>query len=215
MNKNNKMGKSFWFVPDGNGFCSVEDLALFHLTASHHWKGYHDEGSLLTTIYGLLFWDIIFSDIPFVFQNSFQTHPLDYFTQDFYESRKDSIEKRLNEESAFLSIIKDRYLKEHPSQTYCIGINWDYHLDDILNICDCLGSSSLSNLMKVYATSLREFKSGFPDLTLWNNELKSVKFVEVKGPGDSLRPNQISWIRRLQELNIPVFVCLVKDDEYQ
>ena len=39
------------------------------------------------------------------------------------------------------------------------------------------------------------YRSGLPDLTLWNPESGEMKFVEVKGPGDKLSYKQILWIR--------------------
>ncbi|CAB4063618.1 FAN1 [Lepeophtheirus salmonis] len=58
------------------------------------------------------------------------------------------------------------------------------------------GTSSLEQLCEIsrrLLTRHRFFRSGFPDLTLWNPEKKSVRFVEVKGPGDRLSTKQIIW----------------------
>ena len=40
--------------------------------------------------------------------------------------------------------------------------------------------------------------AGLPDLLIWNIERKEARFVEVKGPGDTLQENQkvrSFWVR--------------------
>lgn len=38
---------------------------------------FHSEGSILTTVFGLLFWDILFAPVPGAFETAFQSAPLD------------------------------------------------------------------------------------------------------------------------------------------
>lgn len=48
-----------------------------------------------------------------------------------------------------------------------------------------------------------------PDLLIWNIDEKIHKFVEVKGEGDKLSPNQTLWLLYLHEIGAPVEVCWV------
>ncbi|KAM6245737.1 fanconi-associated nuclease 1 isoform 3-T3 [Spheniscus humboldti] len=104
------MGKSIFLMEDigdeegGEDFsvstvmCSVEELALTHYRQNGFDQGIHGEGSTFITLYGILMWDIIFmDDIPDVFRNSYQTFPLDLYTDSFYENRRDVIEARLQQ----------------------------------------------------------------------------------------------------------------------
>ncbi|XP_009278605.1 PREDICTED: fanconi-associated nuclease 1 isoform X3 [Aptenodytes forsteri] len=104
------MGKSVFLMEDigdeegGEDFsvstvmCSVEELALTHYRQNGFDQGIHGEGSTFITLYGILMWDIIFmDDIPDVFRNSYQTFPLDLYTDSFYENRRDVIEARLQQ----------------------------------------------------------------------------------------------------------------------
>ena len=50
--------------------------------------------------------------------------------------------------------------------------------------------------------------TGLPDLFLWNDY--SIKFVEVKGPGDTLSDRQRAWIDQLLRSGANVDVCHVK-----
>lgn len=67
----NRKGKSKWVSSVTGEPVHVEEIALEHYDQLG-WKGYHCENGILTTLYSLLFWDIIFLDVPGVFQNPFQ-----------------------------------------------------------------------------------------------------------------------------------------------
>lgn len=59
------------FVGYGEGAaCTVESLVLQHLCREEEgsWAGWHCEGSPLRALWALLMWDVIFTDLPDVFQ---------------------------------------------------------------------------------------------------------------------------------------------------
>merc|ERR1719147_681472 len=55
----------------------------------------------------------------------------------------------------------------------------------------------------------RSYRSGIPDLTVWNCQAKEIRLIEVKGPGDRLSTKQILWIRFLNSVGIKTEVCHV------
>jgi Fanconi-associated nuclease 1 len=56
----------------------------------------HDEGSAIRSLFGLLFWDVIYEHpVPDVFRSSYQQEPLDLRSGEFYRNRKEGIDKRL------------------------------------------------------------------------------------------------------------------------
>ena len=57
--------------------------------------GIHAEGSVISCLFGLFFWDILFMDVPDAFHSPYQTHPLDVYTEEFYFNRQTHIDKRL------------------------------------------------------------------------------------------------------------------------
>lgn len=57
--------------------------------------GLHAEGSIMSNLFGLFFWDILFMDIPDVFHSTYQTHPLDLYSTQFYLNRKSAINSQL------------------------------------------------------------------------------------------------------------------------
>jgi len=103
--------------------------------------GTHAEGGIWATLFGLLMWDIIFMDVPDVFQTAFQTAPLDLGTVVFYPSRKDAIEARLSEvrEGQGPALLQSCW-QEHYGE-WCRGVNWDRHgtLRLCASKCVCVG----------------------------------------------------------------------------
>ncbi|XWS13293.1 hypothetical protein CRYUN_Cryun36dG0025000 [Craigia yunnanensis] len=64
--------KSRFYGEDGEQ-CGVEQLALqYYATEGGRWQGVHTESGIWLTIFGLLMWDILFSDVPNVFRTRFQ-----------------------------------------------------------------------------------------------------------------------------------------------
>lgn len=105
---------------------------------------FHAETSILTTIYSLLFWDIIFAPIPGAFETSFQTAPLDIGEDSFYAMRQDLIDDRLNDIKAGNA---KEYLQMHDRQyrdsnTWCIGVKWDMcEPSDLVEIVEVSGQT--------------------------------------------------------------------------
>ncbi|KAG1207403.1 hypothetical protein G6F68_007571 [Rhizopus microsporus] len=202
--------KSIWRTNNG-AECSVEEVALEYY-AKKGFKGLHAENGIIRMIASLLFWDILFAPIPGVFETPYQTAPLDIRSDAFYESRLDIIQKRLNaiENGDYLDIIKTIDTRERPRQTLCIGVNWNYELEDILEIAECIGPMPLASLCKLLFEEYGQRQSGMPDLCCWNYEKKECLFSEVKGPGDTLSETQKLWIDTLASVGIQVEVCFVK-----
>jgi len=71
-----------------------------------------------------------------------------------------------------------------------------------------MGRLAIAAICERLAHKFRYARAGFPDLVVWNE--KEFKFVEVKGPGDSLSAKQSCWIDFLLHNQIPVEVCYVK-----
>lgn len=76
---------------------SVEQVALTHYIKNlSYTHGKHTETRILSTLFGMLFWDVIFDKTVFnVFVDKFQSCPLDLQTDHFYLNRKEGIDSRL------------------------------------------------------------------------------------------------------------------------
>ncbi|XP_062233498.1 fanconi-associated nuclease 1 homolog isoform X2 [Phragmites australis] len=206
--------KNVFYGYDGE-LCGVEQLALqYYADEGGGWQGTHSEGGIWMTIFGLLMWDVMFSDMQDVFQSKFQTAPLDLETDDFYKSRKDLVEsqlKKIQDGMAEEMLISSWELHQGTS---CQGVNWGRHsLTDLRAVVACIGGRRLVSLLRHLAMDYRSWSSGMPDLLLWHfldeRGVGEAKLVEVKGPGDQLSEQQRAWILVLMDFGFDVEVCKV------
>jgi fanconi-associated nuclease 1 len=202
--------KTIWVdEAEGSGECSVEAMCLSWYRGEG-WKGYHAEGGIVRTLFAYLFFDILFLYIPNVFQTEYQTCPLDLFTDSFYPSRASEINHRLveiaNGEAARL--IRDVDAQEREKRTCVIGLNWDYELEDVLELVSCFDNAALAAICKVMAQEYGQRGGGLPDLILWRLEpKKEVMFSEVKSANDRLSDTQRLWIHVLTGAGLRVALC--------
>jgi hypothetical protein len=78
-------------------------------------------------IFALLFWDILFADIPGAFETPHQTAPLDLAEETFYHARKELIDKRLEEvrQGQTREILEKHDDAHREKNTWCVGVQWD------------------------------------------------------------------------------------------
>ena len=135
--KDPEKGKSTW-QGQGAEAVNVETYALEHYERLGY-RGYHCEGRIVTTLFGLLFWDIIFAPIPGAFETPYQAAPLDMFEDTFYLSREEIIEARLDEicEGKARTIIEGVDNEHRERGTWCLGVRWDlFPKQDLLEIAE-------------------------------------------------------------------------------
>ena len=161
--------------------CSVEELVLQHYMENGYTHGLHGEGSTLWTVIGLLFWEIIYQlEIDDVFISLFQAMPLDFDTLDFYQSRKQDIEKRLEyirnlSSSELLQEIAKIWEQNHGQTSL---VSWDRFrdLESVNGLIQCIPPPVLAAISQRLLQNYRHYRSGFPDLTVWNPQQKVKSF---------------------------------------
>ena len=206
--------KSIW-ESELSGNASVEEFVLERYYITEGWNGYHCEGSMFTTIYSLLFYDIIFAEVTGAFQHDFQVRPLDMQSKWFYQNRKQSIDERVELISRDFDWVT-KTLLERFSQlegVMIVGVNWEFESTNIIRVCEGLGPVRLAKVCEIMAKNWKR-QSGLPDLVLWKDGdtgSVQVRLVEVKGPGDRLMDHQTVWIRNLLKMGVDVEVCRVID----
>ncbi|NWV24153.1 FAN1 nuclease, partial [Origma solitaria] len=223
------MGKSVFLmedIGDGEGgedccvstvMCSVEELALTHYRRNGFDQGIHGEGSTFITLYGILMWDIIFmGDVPDVFRNSYQTFPLDLYTDSFYENRRDVIEARLQQlhtasSETLAKLVADVWTTQEGKAAALVNWGRFISLQQVQSLVSCLGGAFLSGVFRRLSRDLRHCRGGLPDLLVWRSHSQHFKLVEVKGPNDRLSPKQMLWLSELHKLGAAVEVCHVQD----
>jgi len=204
-----KKGKAtIWIDEREDGECRVESMCLSWYR-EHGWKGYHSEGGIVRTLFGYLFYDILFTYVPNVFQTPFQTCPLDLHTDVFYPSRASEINHRLVEitNGEAERIVREIYDRESAAQPCAIGIDWSFKLDDLVEIVQCFRGEALATICKVMAQEYQQRGGGIPDLFLWKPEERTVRFAEVKSENDRLSDTQRLWIHILMAAGVQVELC--------
>ncbi|KAL3462342.1 hypothetical protein BJX64DRAFT_299581 [Aspergillus heterothallicus] len=204
-----RSGPTIWLdeLEDG-AECRVEDMCLSWYR-KQGWKGYHSEGGIIRTLFGYLFYDIIFTYVPNVFQTIFQTCPLDLHTDAFYPSRASEINHRLvqitNGEAA--TLIRTVYDQHSARQPCAIGIDWSFELKDLVEIATCFSGEALATICKIMAQEYQARGGGVPDLFLWRMDTREVCFAEVKSENDRLSDTQRLWIHVLLGAGVRVELC--------
>ncbi|KAJ2472666.1 hypothetical protein GGI02_001429 [Coemansia sp. RSA 2322] len=211
VNDRTRRGPSQW---DGDDEvpCSVERLALWRYQ-SMGFSGLHSENAMATTLFCMLFWDIIFHPLPGALDTEYQSKPLDMGSESFYYRRRSLIDRRLLDiaDGDFADTMLIHYDSEFGAE--CVGVSWDITCDQLLTVAKYIGGQGLAALCQVLAREYSSKSSGFPDLCLWNNDTEKVLFVEVKGPNDKLSDSQRDWIDILLGSGIEVEVCLVREGD--
>ncbi|KZF25878.1 hypothetical protein L228DRAFT_271863 [Xylona heveae TC161] len=204
-----KGGKTVWIDEyENGGFCSVEEMCLSWYR-TQGWKGYHSEGGVIRTLFGYLFFEILFLYIPNVFQTAYQTCPLDLHTDAFFPTRMSEINHRLMEIANGESerIIKAVHAKHCEKKTCVVGLDWAFALDDLVEIAKCFEGEALATICKVMAQDYQKRGGGVPDLFLWHPVEKKVMFSEVKSENDRLSDTQRLWIHVLTGAGVEVELC--------
>ncbi|CAI2728508.1 unnamed protein product [Schistosoma spindalis] len=202
---------------------TVEQWTVRYYMANKNFEhGIHCESQIYHLLFCILFYDILFEispSPPDVFYSYRQSAPLDLFTDEFYQSRKDLIDARLrwllavdqsDDHSNSLAFRIHTYWEMHNGER-CLWANWDLlkNSQELIDIFWCLGPCVVHDVCRKLATDYRSWRSGLPDLLLWSPTETRSKIVEVKGPGDHLSTQQIMWLDVLVQAGADVEICLI------
>ena len=153
-------------------FSSVELLVLRRLKDRFAFDcGEHSEQSLFSTLLSLCLFEIIVKLKPDgVWQTIYQTGPLDFFSRQFYLSRKSEIDTRLNLLSGdeFENILSEmeKIWEKITDRHQLIGISYtpeNMTWENLSSVCRCIGGK---NLAKIFRRIVKnpQHRSGIPDL---------------------------------------------------
>ncbi|XP_050511943.1 uncharacterized protein LOC126887999 [Diabrotica virgifera virgifera] len=205
---------------DGSkSYKTVEQVAQdYYVETCGYTDGMHCEGTIIMNSFTLFFWDIIYSQnpiIPGTFLSKYQEVPLDMYTTDFYKNRKELIDKRLKDiaegwtDEETIQNVTEYWHKYSHISGLCGPVGETVDIKFLKSIVDCIGRKVLSKIYERLAKDIRQYRSGMPDLFLWNVDEKKAKFVEVKGENDRLSIKQQLWLKYLLEIEANAEVCHV------
>lgn len=186
---------------------TIEAYAVEQLNASDD-KAWHLENLLPMGLFALAYWNWLYAPVRGAFVNPFQSAPLDLYWPEFFKVRQDLCEDPLAKPLG----LKSRMLATAKAKRGITNqlISWQaFDPEMTAFIIDAFTVEQLCDLLRIIIEDLRQFRAGFPDLTVIDKR-GHIGFIEVKGPGDQLRPNQRLWIERLMAANFPVHVWRFK-----
>lgn len=181
----------------------IEQYAL-HILCKEDSVGWHLENALPLTLFGLVYWDWLFAPVPGAFTNPFQTAPRDLFWSEFVEVRQRHCKDPLNSSASLITRVLETAKAKRGRANRLVS--WDLFPESRLeHVVNALGESDLTSLTNIVKSDLRQFKSGFPDLTVIDSNGR-LEFIEVKAPGDQIQRNQRIWLEELATAGLPVRV---------
>jgi len=183
---------------------SVEQLVLEALAAQGR-SGFFAENWLWKSLFGLAFWDIVFSPVQGAFHHPFQFGPTDLYSPGFRPSREAAIRDRLDSLEANPDPGPDLmriYEEKKGIANHFVG--WPEDLRPSLELAlSRLTGRHLAWVFDRLSRDLRRYRRGFPDLFVLRDVEPGFELLEVKAPGDQLRPEQTAWIDYLNDGGIP------------
>jgi hypothetical protein len=165
-------------------------------------KAEFTENHLWRSLFGLLFWDIIFDTDSLAIHHPLQRSPSDLFKPTFFEKRKEKMEERLKmlEDEDATTVYMNRIFFEKFGLTNPL-VEWYGGLFPlILTLLERLSPEQITLITLEMAKNLRQNLRGFPDLFMWGDGEYS--FIEVKSPTDSLSNQQLFWLRFFESINV-------------
>ena len=182
-------GAKSWRLDESEPFVSIEVAALSHYV-SQGWSGAAAEGGLILTL------------IKAASFGSLQQRNADTFVEALYAQNVAFAEDRFDIEKMIASCARadEAQIKRNwriisatagISPAYYPGVRQEH----VIEFFAALGTVRLAEIARRFSTAPYDLRSGWPDLTLWKGN--EVKFVEVKGPGDSMHASQARLISTL------------------
>ncbi|BDU78100.1 VRR-NUC domain-containing protein [Mesoterricola sediminis] len=164
------------------------------LAAAPDWRGWHTENVLWNALFGLAFWDVVFAPVPGAFFHPFQAGPADLRSPAFAEARRELLAARLERLSdpaeARRLILGALAAKRGTANPF---VAWKALPDEVVAAAlDTVPHGALLAVLGTMAPQPSAWRSGFPDLFLCREG--QCMLWEVKGPGDTLRPEQERWL---------------------
>ncbi len=193
----------------GPGVDRVEQQVLSHF-AEKGYNGVHSENFLWCNLFGLFFWEELFDQSYDNFHNPIQRASSDLFDHNFFSKRKESLFQKQRKYSSKKKFL-EKILSTHNQK---FGINnpliyWHEDFEQFaIALVKALPVKAIISVLIEMAKNLKDNKTGFPDLFIWDD--KTYYFYEVKSPNDHLSAQQLFWIDFMETCKINVNILRVK-----
>ena len=170
------------------------------------------ENTLINSVFGLYFWDLIFADVQGAFVHPFQFRPLDLYEPEFFQRRQHLSEYQTFEEASFKQKVLHKFETKHGIAS--LFVFWNGLERDLLELAlDRIPAEHWQALFARMWADIKHNRAGLPDLIFFPEQqaenTPGYELIEIKGPGDTLQKNQKGWLEYFQGHNIPYSVAYV------
>lgn len=171
---------------------------------------FRTENVLWHTLFGLLFWDLLYTADGGTLHSPFDNLPGALLSGSFYDRYRDAIESRLAELDDSRAT-RRRVLQVSTSHYGTANgvFRWRRSvLDAVHALLEHAPADALRQILRGFCSDFRNARYGYPDLMLLEDE--RLRFVEVKAAGDQLRRRQMLRIHQLRDAGLPADVVQVR-----
>ena len=189
---------------------SIEFVALQTLLQQRGGQGFYVENALVSSVFGLLFWDVIYAPVAGAFYHPFQLRPDDLYEDSFLDHRPQPYQQTLAifESGQWQQRCLDNF--QRYKGTANPFVYWGFIEAAVENGCLTLAFERISDahwqaIFERMFGDLKRRKTGLPDL-IWFDDSDGFELIEIKGPGDTLQGNQKSWLGFFEQQGIPAKV---------
>lgn len=183
----------------------AEEAAIAHF-AKDGWVAHHTENGLWPSLFGLIFWDELFE--TGAMSSGFDLVPQTLKDRTFHKVHAKAIAAKLDAIMAggALDMVRETAVNHAGDEN---GIVWWHDSLGLLmtQLLVAAPPSAVRGVMERMTQDYYGLRDGFPDLMLTREG--RIRFIEIKGEGDSLRRNQLARLNLLKSLGFEADICRV------
>lgn len=189
------------------------EQAVMDALASDGYTVYFSENRLINSFSIACYWSVVSAPVSGAFLNAFQSSPIDFFSYDFTTNRSSEFEvaSKLFGEPDWRIQVLDRW-RELSEFSIALWFPHVMPLSDVESWLMSFSGKTAQAIVEYLFSDLKNRRAGQPDL-IARNPGGEWRFIEVKGPGDSLSDQQRRWLTKLNSLGIKAEVLWVTYDD--
>ncbi len=174
----------------------------------HDQLAWRTENRTWRTLFGLTFWPVLFEMDTLV--TEFDRRPQSLKFNTFYQTFGPQIDAMLagfeSPQAWILHLTK--MASAHYGKVNSVFMWRRNQLDTVQVLLEHAPLASIKHMLLMMCKDFASLKDGFPDIMVYDGG--TLRFEEIKAPGDVLRRNQLIAIKRLQEAGFTVQITQVE-----